>query len=197
MPLDLVDDPFVPYMQVAVHAGVGAALLRSTPGDIQRSGTGPYIELELSRRMSTPVTFALYASYLTTGDEGQDADFGYSTTWSRDRIVDVAARARYHPYDGEVGPFVGGGVGYEGVRASGVDACVNPTTPPCIDANGQRSNGYYEPFNAWSHGFVVEVDAGVTMPKMDVLSIQALAILTHGTADGAPYTARLAIGVAF
>jgi len=196
MPLDLVDDPFVPTMHVAAHVGVGAALL-TAPGQVEHTGAGPYVDLEVARRMSPPVSLSVHGSYFTSGDDGGDADFGYSTTWSRDRIVDVAARATYHVYDEADGPFFGAGFGYEAVRATGVDACMMPDSPPCIDPNGKSSVSFYEPFNQWSHGILVEVYAGITLPKIEVASIRFLATLTHSTAAGAPYTARAAVGVEF
>jgi len=41
------------------------------------------------------------------------------------------------------------------------------------------------------------VHAGITLPKLEVASIQFVVMLTHSTADGAPYTARAVAGVAF
>ncbi len=185
-----IEPPFVPHMEAAARAGLGWGLI---PGGIaDRSGSGPYFDLEVGRRLNRELAISGFVSYLTIGAPATDADFGYETDWTRDRLIDVGARVSYHFY-GEDGPFIGAGVGMEFDRSSGIDQCSNASNGTCTDPSGRMSASYYEPFNDWTHDPFGELHAGVTLPKIDVLAIQLLAIVSYGPA----ITGRIAAGVAF
>src|SRR2546421_4027450 len=85
--------PFVPRWTFAARAGVTALVLET---HIEGGGFGPYFELAGGRWISPIASIELFASYQTVADGTMDGDFGYTYTQTRERIVDVAARASYH-----------------------------------------------------------------------------------------------------
>jgi hypothetical protein len=180
--------PFAAHFEYAARVGVAGLWVPDNIFD--RSGTGPYLELEIARRFSPRFSLAAFASYLTVGDEADDGDFGYSTTYNRDRVVDVGLRARYHSIHGD--GFVGGGGGFELVRSSGLDQCMHPDTPPCVDGAGRQLDSYSEPFTVSKPGVFVDVDIGVTVAKLGGVSIQLIGAATLGVSA---LTARAAAGL--
>ena len=188
-----VEPPFVPHMEYAARAGIGWGAL-DLGGIADRDGTGPYFDVEVGRRITPELALSGFVSYLTLGTNGNDGDFGYETNWTRDRLIDVGARLSYHFY-GETGPFIGAGIGIEFDRSSGTDSCYPAGFGgPCTDPSGKTVVSYSETFANWTHDPFGEVHAGVTLPKLDALAIQLLAVATYAPGT---ITGRIAAGIAF